>query len=203
MCSRKFTGLGVGRVLILGVAVVSVVGIVLMGCDTQGSVWRDGGGTGQTPPGSQGEPTIVMVNPASPITVLKGQTVTISWIDNDPDDNVQVTVFYQRSDTLARVALIQMDEDPDGQGDLYLWDTSSVSLPVDSQTGEEQSLVVQVGATIDDGTNDPQTRVASGAVTVAPSLAGAGLQRHLPPVFWPRLDTILCRVPAKPCRGSR
>lgn len=72
----------------------------------------------------------------------------ITWEDADPDDNAQISLFYDTDNSGIDGNLIadNISEDPDGAGDQFFWDTTQTP---------EGSLYVY--AVIDDGTNPPAT----------------------------------------------
>ncbi len=138
--------------------VVPVMLVFLTGCPGTTSAYRQPPGAGRTAPVNEGAPTVVAVSPISAIYVFQGQTVSITWIDNDPDDNAAVTVFYDedgQAGTADDVILHMTDEDTDGLGDQFLWSTMGVPPGT-----------YWIGVTIDDGVNPPLTDYAMGFVAV-------------------------------------
>ena len=83
----------------------------------------------------------------------------IRWTDDDPDDNARITL-YNDLDTDpddGRVLIASgIREDPEGDGDSYLWNTATLL--------EGQSFYIQ--AVIEDGLNDPYSTYSSGTVTI-------------------------------------
>jgi hypothetical protein len=84
----------------------------------------------------------------------------IRWTDDDPDDNARISL-YNDQDTdpdNGRVLIASnIPEDPEGDGDSYVWDTSTLV--------NGRSFYVM--AVIDDGTNDPVSSYSTGAVTIS------------------------------------
>ncbi|UCC93312.1 MAG: S8 family serine peptidase, partial [Thermoplasmata archaeon] len=84
----------------------------------------------------------------------------IRWTDDDPDDNARISLYNDLdSDPDNGKVLIasNIQEDPEGDGDSYLWDTSTL---VEGRT-------FYVHAEIDDGTNDPFMSTSTGTVTIS------------------------------------
>lgn len=84
----------------------------------------------------------------------------IRWTDDDPDDNAHIS-FYNDLDTdpdNGKVLIVSnILEDPEGDGDSYVWDTSTLV----------QGRSFYVLAIIDDGTNEPFTAYSDGTVTIS------------------------------------
>ncbi len=84
----------------------------------------------------------------------------IRWTDDDPDDNARISL-YNDQDTdpdNGRVLIASnIPEDPEGDGDSFVWDTSTLV--------NGRSFYVM--AVIDDGTNDPVSTYSTGAVTIS------------------------------------
>lgn len=108
----------------------------------------------------------IFVNQPPSIQVLEpdgtGDTIdnrlTIRWIDQDPDDNASISLFYDTDASGADGTLIVsgLREDPDEpSGDFYTWDASQ--LP---------GGAYYIYAVIDDGFNDPVVVYGSGAMLV-------------------------------------
>ncbi len=94
-------------------------------------------------------PTIRFIQPASALNVEAGAMIELVWNDEDPDDNATITLFYDLdgvAGTGDEITLAVLKEDPDGPDDRFVWDT----------TGMPKGIY-RVGATIDDGVNDPVT----------------------------------------------
>lgn len=84
----------------------------------------------------------------------------IRWTDDDPDNNARISLYNdQDTDPASGRVLIasNLPEDPEGDGDSYLWDTSTLV--------EGRSFYIQ--AVIDDGVNEPFSAYSSGAVTIS------------------------------------
>jgi len=105
-------------------------------------------------------PQIVLQEPASDLTVIAGDTVTISWTDQAAG-NAQITLFYDDDQDVSNgyvAAIATVDEDPDGPGnDDHAWS-------IDASVPEGDYYI---GATLDDNVNAPVTVYAPGKVTVA------------------------------------
>jgi len=90
----------------------------------------------------------------------------IRWTDDDPDDNARISL-YNDQDTdpgNGRVLIASnLPEDPEGDGDSYLWDTSTLV--------EGRSFYIQ--AVIDDGVNEPVSVYSTGTVTISHTGANA------------------------------
>ncbi len=86
-----------------------------------------------------------------------GDSYIISWNDDDPDDDAQISLYYDTDSSGADGTLIAggLGEDADGTGDEYEWDTSALS-PGD----------YYVYGVISDSVNDPVTAYGTGPVTV-------------------------------------
>ncbi len=83
----------------------------------------------------------------------------IRWTDDDPDDNARISL-YNDMDTdpgNGRVLIASnLPEDPEGDGDSYVWDTSTLV--------EGRSFYIQ--AVIDDGANEEASSYSEGTVTI-------------------------------------
>lgn len=138
--------------------VVPAILVLLTGCPGTTSAYREPPGAGRATPATEGAPTVVAVSPVSATYVFQGQTVAITWIDSDPDDNAAITVFYDedgQAGTADDVILHITDEDTDGPGDQFLWNTMGVPWGT-----------YWIGVTIDDGVNPPVTDYAMGFVAI-------------------------------------
>jgi serine protease AprX len=83
----------------------------------------------------------------------------IRWTDDDPDDNARISLYNDLdSDPDNGKVLISSSvrEDPEGDGDSYLWDTSTLV----------EGRAFYIHAEIDDGTNEPMVATSSGTVTI-------------------------------------
>ncbi len=84
----------------------------------------------------------------------------IRWTDDDPDDNARISL-YNDMDTdpdNGKVLIVSnLAEDPEGDGDSYVWDTSTLV--------EGRSFYVM--AVIEDGTNDAASSYSTGTVTIS------------------------------------
>jgi hypothetical protein len=104
-------------------------------------------------------PEIELVNPDGGSDTANNFYV-IRWNDDDPDDNAHISL-YNDDDTepsSGRVLIASnIMEDPEGDGDSYTWDTSTLV--------GGRSYYVQ--AVIDDGTNGPVSVYSTGTVTIS------------------------------------
>jgi len=74
------------------------------------------------------QPTISLLTPPSGVTNAD-LNYSIAWVDDDPDDNADIHLYYDVDDQPGGESLIVdllLMEDQDGLGDQYLWDTTSV-----------------------------------------------------------------------------
>ena len=113
---------------------------------------------------SSARTTLAVINPPS-ITLIEPDgsqdnahtSYTIRWIDRDPDSDAGISLYYDINDSGADGTLIAggIDENPDGQNDTYVWDTTAMP------TG-----AYYVYALIEDGINAPLVDYSDGAVTI-------------------------------------
>lgn len=103
-------------------------------------------------------PTIELLAPASAGQVAD-EVLEVRWTDSDPDSDAAISLWSDTdTDPSSGLVLITdaLTEDPEGTGDAYTWDTSSL---VEGST-------YYVRAVIDDGVNPPASSYSPGAVTV-------------------------------------
>jgi hypothetical protein len=89
------------------------------------------------------KPTITVTSPGDSIGYAK-DTFTITWTDEDPDDNAQIKLFYDIDNVPGGETEIDTTANPimeDDADDFYIWDTTNLSLG--------SSLFIK--AVIDDG----------------------------------------------------
>jgi hypothetical protein len=84
------------------------------------------------PPDENAAPTIELLQPSENITVTQGESITVEWVDEDPDDNAIITLALDTDDipdnNEGHVLLIQdIEEDLDEEGDQYLLDTTEIA----------------------------------------------------------------------------
>ncbi len=146
------------RTSVAGAALLGIVVLALGGCPA--ATPQDGVVGGEV---SNQAPTFVFLQPTENVTAYAGQTVTLTWYDDDPDDNATIKLYYD-VDRLAgtgdEVLLTTTMEDPDGAGgDSYVWDLTGV------EPGTYNVLAV-----VDDGTNPPITVYLPATITVESSV---------------------------------
>ncbi len=109
--------------------------------------------------GGNVSPEVVVTSPDDR-TETADKFYVIRWTDDDPDDNARIS-FYNDLDTdpdNGKVLIVSnILENPDGEGDSYVWDTSTLV----------QGRSFYVMATIDDGTNEPYSAYSDGTVTIS------------------------------------
>jgi len=84
----------------------------------------------------------------------------IRWTDDDPDDNARISLYNDLDtdpDNGKVLIASNIPEDPEGDGDSYVWDTSTLV----------QGRSFYVLAVIDDGTNEPFSAYSDGTVTIS------------------------------------
>ncbi len=74
-------------------------------------------------------PHITMLEPSANI-VVKDDVVLIRWKDSDPDSNADIALYYDTAGATGVLIADGLKEDPDGSGDGYLWDTSTLEHDV-------------------------------------------------------------------------
>jgi hypothetical protein len=117
------------------------------------SEWTEGASFFTDSNGMNDAPVISLEEPAQPATLREG-AVFIGWEDADPDSSALITLYYE-SATTGRVLIAgNIEEDPDGDADTYLWNLSG--LPEGTYT---------VYAEIADGSNT-RSSSASGLITI-------------------------------------
>ncbi|MCK5598676.1 right-handed parallel beta-helix repeat-containing protein [bacterium] len=81
----------------------------------------------------------------------------IGWTDSDPDDNALISLYYDTDNDMTGGTLITgaVNEDPDGSGDEWVWDTSEV------EQGE-----YYIYAMIDDSYHAPYYACSKGKVVI-------------------------------------
>jgi len=104
-------------------------------------------------------PTVAVSKPNTAMTMSRGGTVAIDYVDNDPDDVAETSVFADADGDPATTGdqtpiSVSMPE-RDGAGETVQWDTMGVP------PGTYSIVVVT-----DDGVNAPATAVAAGTVTL-------------------------------------
>ncbi|CAB1062259.1 Unclassified head protein [Olavius sp. associated proteobacterium Delta 1] len=118
------------------------------------------------PGGTATADVTVTVNSPPSVTVVQPDGVddsadagfTIQWIDDDPDDDATVALYYDVDNSGADGTLIAagLSEDADAVGDdEYIWDTSGIA-----------DGTFYVYAVIDDGVNDPVVDYSEGMVAI-------------------------------------
>ncbi len=90
----------------------------------------------------------------------------VRWTDDDPDDDARISLYNDQdtNPTNGRVLIASgLREDPEGDGDSYIWDTSTLV--------EGQTFYVQ--AVISDGKNPEVSTYSEGTVTIRHTGANA------------------------------
>ena len=108
------------------------------------------------PPDGNIPPTITITTPAKEDVPLESP-LTITWEEDDPDDDAQISLYYDTDQSGHDGTLIVpgLSEDADGSSGSYQWNTSEL-LP--------QADRYYVYAKIDDGHNPPVYSYGSGAL---------------------------------------
>jgi hypothetical protein len=119
----------------------------------------------RTSVGGNVPPEIELLNPDGGSDTADAFYV-IRWTDDDPSDNARISL-YNDEDTdpfNGRVLIAdRIPEDPDGDGDTYVWDTSTLV--------EGREYYIQ--AVIDDGANEEVSVYSTGTVTIRHTGANA------------------------------
>jgi len=104
--------------------------------------------------GVNAPPQITIQQPAVDVLTNLPSTV-IQWVDNDPDSNADIALYYDTDNIGEDGTLIvgNLTEDPDGPDDTYTWDISSVEG------------TYYIYATITDGESSASA-YSAGAVTI-------------------------------------
>lgn len=71
-------------------------------------------------------PTFGFVKPDTNVQLSSG-AVAIQWTDNDPDSNATIELRYVDSNNFEQVIVSNIEEDPDGDADQYLWNVSGLA----------------------------------------------------------------------------
>jgi hypothetical protein len=114
-------------------------------------------------------PTINMLEPSSDIEVYSGETVTISWDGDDPDNDLTyVNLFYDDNDYYSDgiIGPIAINRPEDGS---YEWSTY-----------EYPPGVYRIGATITDNNHQERRDYAPGTVTIQPQTESPVISRQNP-----------------------
>ena len=118
-------------------------------------------------------PTISIIEPNG-IGDTTDTSYTITWNDSDPDNNAQISLYYDTDNTGNNGILIinGLSEDSDGANGSYIWDTSGI--PNGSY---------YIYAKIDDGIASAVYDYSSGQVTISHATVSTG---NL--IFWNKLE---------------
>jgi|GEM_PF-2897296 len=107
--------------------------------------------------GIDDEPEFTFVLPKEDIQLIDGD-VLIQWVDNDPDSDAQITLWYEGDNGEIGTIAEGISEDADGAEDQYIWHISS--LPVGNYL---------IKAVIEDDSNRVDA-TAPGSVSVIPNV---------------------------------
>jgi len=112
-------------------------------------------------------PEFELAGPATDVSVVRGADVDISWIDADPDDGAQIRLAIDPDDGATpwdnqnHLWIAEgIDEDSDGAGDVFAWDTTNA-----------RPGTYTIWGSVDDTTQPVSYSRAAGRVTVEPSPA--------------------------------
>ncbi len=122
------------------------------------------GGSGQPIPGTDNvAPYFEFTQPLSTIMREVGDTITIAWLDGDPDDNAAITLMLDPDKTYGNgteiVLASNISEDAEGSEGHYVLDTRAKNL---------QSAEYRIIASITDGLHPAEMIVASGLLQLFP-----------------------------------
>lgn len=117
-------------------------------------------------------PQIILKAPVADITT-RGEPVLISWEDQDPDSNAEISLAYSSDQAGTAVIIADLPEDPDGPDDSYLWDPSTMpegSYTITATITDTASTVTNRagGVIIVDRTTPTVTAAPGGGVYEAP-----------------------------------
>jgi hypothetical protein len=72
-------------------------------------------------------PTINLIQPSQSI-LTNAEAITIEWQDADPDSNASISLYWDADESEQDGTLIEagLQEDADGEADLYAWDASAM-----------------------------------------------------------------------------
>ncbi len=103
-------------------------------------------------------PLIILNEPQQLVQGIQGETLLISWQDEDVDDNALISIAYDVDDDPLNEEghqwiVSDIEEDPDESHDTYLWDTTLVP-----------EGVYFIWAVISDGVNEKAYSTAPGQV---------------------------------------
>jgi hypothetical protein len=103
-------------------------------------------------------PVIELTEPAGDLFVVDNR-VELRWHDEDPDSSATIALYYDNDDSGEDGVLIvaNLDEDADGSGDSYVWDTTGLA-----------NGTYYIYAVISDG-NTSAVHYAPGSATLLPA----------------------------------
>ena len=109
-------------------------------------------------------PTLTITEPDG-LDDTTDTTYTITWTDEDPEEDATISLYYDTDNTGADGILITDNISEDDETDSYTWDTSGIT---------EGNYYLY--AVIDDGVNEAVVSYSSGMVTVSQSTANIILE---------------------------
>jgi len=161
----KIGGSKISAALLLLLA-FSLPALLGQGCPQLGAPPIENVPIGQESPDATGNtpPSITFVNPLTDVAAEVGDTVQISWIDDDPDNNASITLLLDPDREYGNgneiVILPVRLEDQDGNQDVFVLNTSNLS-----------PASYRIIARLYDGVNPEQLVTADGRLL----LFGSGL----------------------------
>jgi hypothetical protein len=103
--------------------------------------------------GPNDTPSITVLKPAEDTFIVNPANYTIKWIDSDPDNNAEISLYYDTDNTGYDGILIQDSISEDDPEDSLVWDMSSIYG------------TYYIYGKIDDGINAPAYSYSNGTVS--------------------------------------
>lgn len=103
-------------------------------------------------PGTNRPPTITITSPSYG-NAITGENYTITWTDDDPENDVNISLYYDKNDSGYDGVFIVGGISEDDEVDKFIWNTSI--LPIGSYF---------IYAKIEDGKNSPEFDYSSGQI---------------------------------------